>query len=226
MRILIVEDEPTLRAQISQAFADEGYVAESAGDGEQGLYMAQEYPIDLAVIDLGLPKLGGVELIRRLRKAGRTVPVLILTARDDSVERVIGLEIGADDYLPKPIYPRELVARLRAVLRRVQAEPRDSREADLRAGPLWISPASRQASLADQPLNLTVVEFNMLVELARHCGDVLSKDDLYERTLGRKREPYDRSVDVHVSNIRQKLAAIGGIEIETARAVGYRLVAS
>lgn len=223
MRVLLIDDDEALTEMMCEYLDASGVECERANDPTVGLEMALTRRFDAIVLDVMMPRLDGIEVLRRLRRES-AVPVLMLTARDDSAERVIGLELGADDYLPKPIYPRELVARLRAVLRRVQAEPRERREAELELGPLWLSPASRQATLARQDLLLTVIEFNLLVELARRSGDVLSKDELYERTLGRKREPYDRSVDVHVSNLRQKLgSAGGGVEIETARGVGYRL---
>jgi DNA-binding response OmpR family regulator len=149
----------------------------------------------------------------------------MLTAKGDGVDRVLGLELGADDYLPKPVYPRELVARLRAVMRRVQSEPpAAAAKGELTVGALRIAPSRRESWLRDRPLALTGTEFDLMLQLAGQPGDVVSKDELSERALHRPREPYDRSVDVHVSNLRQKLvSAGGGVEIETVRAIGYRL---
>jgi two-component system OmpR family response regulator len=151
----------------------------------------------------------------------------MLTARGDRIDRVGGLELGADDYLPKPCYPPELVARLRAVLRRVMSgESLDVGRAERRIGPLTIAPARRECFLCGCLLDLTASEFELLDQLSRKPGEVVSKDELSARALGRVREAYDRTVDVHISNLRQKLAACGGgIEIETVRAIGYRLKA-
>ncbi len=165
-----------------------------------------------------------MELLRRLRRQSK-LPVVMLTAKGDSIDRVSGLELGADDYLPKPCYPRELVARLRAVLRRVSSdEPQDTERSERSVGPLFIAPARRESFIGARPLDLTASEFDLLDQLSRRPGEVVTKDELSERALRRPREPYDRSVDVHISNLRQKLSAAGGgLEIETVRAIGYRL---
>jgi two-component system OmpR family response regulator len=177
---------------------------------------------DAVVLDVMMPQLDGRELLRRLRRE-TALPVLMLTAKGDDIDRVVGLELGADDYLAKPVYPRELVARLRAVLRRVQSPP-PTVKSEITYGALRIAPARRESWLGDRPLQLTSSEFDLMMELVRQPGDVSSKDELSERALGRPREAYDRSVDVHVSNLRQKFSlAGGGVEIETVRAIGYRL---
>ncbi|TAJ53207.1 MAG: response regulator transcription factor [Nevskiaceae bacterium] len=219
MRILIVEDEPTLRAQIAQAFADEGYVAESAGDGEQGLYMAQEYPIDLAVIDLGLPKLGGVELIRRLRKAGRTVPVLILTARDGWQNKVEGLEAGADDYLVKPFNTPELLARVRALLRRSGGWA----SATLNSGPYALDTGSKQLQVDGLTVDLTSYEYRVLEYLLTHAGKVISKSELSEHLYSEETERDSNVIEVFIRRLRQKLDPAATINpITTLRGSGYR----
>ena len=219
MRILIVEDEPTLRAQISQAFADEGYVAESAGDGEQGLYMAQEYPIDLAVIDLGLPKLGGVELIRRLRKAGRTVPVLILTARDGWQNKVEGLEAGADDYLVKPFDTPELLARVRALLRRTGGWA----SATLSSGPYALDTGSKQLQVDGVTVDLTSYEYRVLEYLLTHAGKVISKSELSEHLYSEETERDSNVIEVFIRRLRQKLDPEATVNpITTLRGSGYR----
>ena len=202
----------------------EDFDCERTSDPEAGLAMALSGRFDAAVLDVMMPGLDGMELLRRLRRQSQ-MPVLMLTARGDSIDRVGGLELGADDYLPKPCYPRELVARLRAVLRRVQSDaPQEVEKTERRVGPLYIAPSRRESFIGAQSLDLTASEFDLLDLLSRRPGEVVSKDELSERALRRPREPYDRSVDVHISNLRQKLAAAGGgLEIETVRAIGYRL---
>lgn len=219
MRILIVEDEPALRAQIALAFTDEGYVAETAGDGEQGLYMAQEYPIDLAVIDLGLPKLGGVELIRRLRKAGRTVPVLILTARDGWQNKVEGLEAGADDYLVKPFDTPELLARVRALLRRTGGWA----SATLNSGPYALDTGSKQLQVDGVTVDLTSYEYRVLEYLLTHAGKVISKSELSEHLYSEETERDSNVIEVFIRRLRQKLDPAATINpITTLRGSGYR----
>ena len=202
----------------------EDFECERTSDPEAGLAMALSGRFNAAVVDVMMPGLDGLELLRRLRRQSK-MPVLMLTARGDSIDRVSGLELGADDYLPKPCYPRELVARLRAVLRRVSSdEPQDVEKAERRFGDLTIAPARRESFIGDRGLDLTASEFDLLDQLSRRPGEVVTKDELSERALRRPREPYDRSGDVHISNLRQKLAAAGGgLEIETVRAIGYRL---
>lgn len=224
MRILLIDDDDAFTAMMAEFLASEGFACARTDDPVDGLRRALSAQFDAVVLDVMMPGLDGIELLRRLRRES-ALPVIMLTAKGDSIDRVAGLELGADDYLPKPVYPRELVARLRAVLRRVQSDPAPATDKDdLDIGPLRIAPAQREAWLEGRLLTLTVSEFDLLLQLARRPGDVVTKDELSERALHRPREPYDRSVDVHVSNLRQKLAAAGGaVEIETARAIGYRL---
>lgn len=219
MRILIVEDEPTLRAQIAQAFKDEGYVAETAGDGEQGLYMAQEYPIDLAVIDLGLPKLGGIEIIKRIRKAGRVVPVLILTARDGWQSKVEGLEAGADDYLVKPFNTPELLARVRALLRRTGGWA----SATLSSGPYALDTGSKQLQVNGSNVDLTSYEYRVLEYLLTHAGKVISKSELSEHLYSEETERDSNVIEVFIRRLRQKLDPEATVNpITTLRGSGYR----
>jgi two-component system OmpR family response regulator len=226
LRILLIDDDAAFTAMMAEYLAGEDFDCERTSDPEAGLELALSGRFNAAVLDVMMPGLDGMELLRRLRRQSK-LPVLMLTARGDSIDRVGGLELGADDYLPKPCYPRELVARLRAVLRRGQAEaPPDSEKSDRRFGTLTISPARRESAIGDKPLDLTASEFDLLDQLSRRPGEVVTKDELSERALRRPREPYDRSVDVHISNLRQKLASAGdGLEIETVRAIGYRLKA-
>jgi DNA-binding response OmpR family regulator len=224
VRILLIDDDAAFTTMMAEYLASEGFSCERAHDPFDGLERALSGRFDAAVLDVMMPQLDGMELLRRLRRES-ALPVVMLTAKGDGVDRVLGLELGADDYLPKPVFARELVARLRAVMRRVQSEPLKAvGKSELSIGPLRVAQSRRECWLHGQHLPLTSTEFDLIALFAKQPGDVLSKDELSERALRRPREPYDRSVDVHVSNLRQKLGgAGGGVEIETVRAVGYRL---
>lgn len=228
MRILLVDDDAELSAMLGEYLAAEGFETDSVLNGESGVESALSGEYAAVVLDVMLPRLSGVEALRRIREKSR-IPIIMLTAKGDNIDRVVGLEMGADDYMPKPCYPRELVARLRAVLRRTgDAGARPSASGEwLSVGQLKISPGLRQVTYADLSVELTVSEFNLLEALIRAGDRVVSKDELSTRALGRPREAYDRSVDVHVSNLRQKLENVAGnaVEILTARGVGYRLKA-
>jgi two-component system OmpR family response regulator len=181
---------------------------------------------DAVILDVMMPRLSGTEALRRIRTES-PIPVIMLTAKGDDIDRVIGLELGADDYVPKPYFPRELVARLRAVLRRRPAAgpPQTAQSIDL--GSLHVDIPTRRALARQVPVELTASEFNLLVVLLQAGDAVATKDDLSLKVLGRPRASYDRSVDVHVSNLRQKLGiAAPDIEIETVRGIGYRIRAS
>ncbi|MCW0181836.1 MAG: response regulator transcription factor [Zavarzinia sp.] len=222
MHILLIDDDAELAAMLTEYLGAEGFAATVALNGEAGLEAALAGHYDAVVLDVMMPRLGGIEVLRRLREKSR-VPVIMLTAKGDDIERVIGLEMGADDYIPKPCYPRELVARLRAVLRRTGGTaPADD---TLRLDALSLSPGRHEAAWKGQPLDLTASEFALLEMLLAAGERVSTKDELSEKALGRKRQPYDRSVDVHMSNLRQKLAAAAGdaLHIDTVRGIGYRL---
>ncbi len=222
MRVLLIDDDSAFTALLAEYLVGDGFACEQASDPVDGLQRALTERFDAVILDVMMPQMDGMEVLRRLRRE-TALPVLMLTAKGDSIDRIVGLELGADDYVPKPVHPRELAARLRAVLRRQVSEPQGAVR-DIRVGALRLAPASREAWLGDKELALTVSEFDLLLLLARRPGEVVTKDELFERALRRPREPYDRSVDVHVSNLRQKLHAAGpGVEIETARALGYRL---
>lgn len=200
----------------------EGFVVECVYNGADGVARALSGDHDAVILDVMLPRMNGIEVLRELRRTSQ-VPVLMLTAKGDQIDRVIGLELGADDYVPKPAYPRELVARLRAILRR---NVRPGPVADpVEVGPLEVQVAARRAAWQGAAIELTASEFNLLVLLARAGDDVSTKDALSLEALGRARQSYDRSVDVHVSNLRLKLeaASAGALAIETVRGVGYRL---
>ncbi len=227
VRVLLVDDDAELAAMLAEFLAAEGFAATVALNGEAGLEAALTGTYDAVVLDIMLPRLGGIEVLRRLREKSR-LPVIMLTAKGDDVERVIGLEMGADDYIPKPCYPRELVARLRAVLRRTGTAARPAEDDLLRLAALSLSPGRHEAAWDGRPLDLTVTEFALLEILLAAGERVSTKDELSERALGRKRQPYDRSIDVHMSNLRQKLAAAAGerLHLETVRGIGYRLEAA
>lgn len=221
--ILLIDDDLKLGEMLGEYLKGEGYRTTLVANGLDGVEAALSGRHAAVILDVMLPGLGGVEVLRRIRQKSQ-VPVIMLTAKGDQVDRVVGLEMGADDYLPKPCYPRELVARLRAILRRAAKEEKAGSEVLVHAK-LRLWPAQRRAEWDGRPLDLTFSEFNLLEALLTGGDRVLSKDELSERVLGRRRQPYDRSVDVHVSNLRSKLHALAGdaIEIETVRGVGYHL---
>src|ERR1041385_4036338 len=176
MRVLVVEDDPSLREQIATFLGEEGFVVEKAADGEQGTYMATEYPLDLPVLDLGLPKASGIEIIKRTRKAGKSFPILILTARDAWQSKVEALEAGADDYLVKPFHREELIARARALMRRAGGWAK----ATLDSGPIVLDTSSKTVTVNGEPIELTSYEFRVLEYLLTHAGKVISKTELTE----------------------------------------------
>ncbi|MGE3861289.1 MAG: response regulator [Burkholderiaceae bacterium] len=224
-RVLLVDDDAELTDLLSEYLEREGFDTEAAHDGESGVARALAERFDLIVLDVMMPRLDGVEALRRIR-AESQVPVLMLTARGDNVDRIVGLELGADDYVPKPCTPRELVARVRAILRRIRPADAESTEGPVVTGPLQLSPGTRRASWNGAPLSLTSTEFNLLEVLARHAGRVVDKAELSQQAMGRTLARFDRSIDVHVSSLRQKLGvrADGSSWIETVRGKGYQLV--
>jgi DNA-binding response OmpR family regulator len=223
-RILLVDDDVELASMLSEYLTVEGFETVCAHSGEHGIEHAARQNFDVIVLDVMLPGVNGIEVLRRLRERS-SVPVLMLTARGDHVDRIVGLELGADDYVPKPCPPRELVARLRAILRRTRGG--DQPGGVLSAGLLALWPARRRATCDGAPLALTSTEFNLLEVLLRDAGRVVSKQDLYNKGLGRPMGRFERSIDVHVSSIRHKLAVAAGerLRIESVRGVGYQLVA-
>jgi two-component system, OmpR family, response regulator len=221
-RVLLVDDDIDLSDMLKEYLRHEGFEVDVAHDGETGVERALAGIYDIAVLDVMMPGINGIEVLRRIRATSR-LPVLMLTARGDDVDKVIGLELGADDYVPKPCTPRELVARLRAILRRSVPEARPQ---VLTSGPLVVWPERRQAELANRPIELTSAEFGLLETLMRNAGRVVSKGELSEQGLGRPLTRFDRSIDVHISSIRQKLGTLadGRSWIQTVRGVGYQLV--
>jgi two-component system response regulator CpxR len=224
--VLLIDDDVELCALHQDVLESEGFEVSLAYDGEAGLKAMTRSPSDIVVLDVMMPGLGGVETLRQLRQSSN-VPVLMLTARGDDIDRILGLELGADDYVTKPCTPRELVARVRAILRRVTPGGRREAESPVQAGALLVEPAARRASWGGEPLDLTSTEFNLLELLAREAGHVVSKEELSRRALGRKLTRYDRSIDVHLSHLRAKLGRLadGRSPIQTVRGQGYQLVA-
>ncbi|MFS1524918.1 response regulator [Microbulbifer sp. 2304DJ12-6] len=228
-RILLIDDDTELTDLLQEFLGGEGFDVTAANDGGRGLELAQSQNFDALILDVMLPVHNGFEVLRKLREeaspTNRFLPVIMLTARGDTVDRIVGLEMGADDYLPKPCNPRELAARLRAILRRGRVEEAGDSDDSLSSGQLRLLPAKHQGYWSDQALSLTGAEFAVLKVLVQHAGDVVSKEVLTERALGRKLMPYDRSIDVHVSNIRKKLADKGASRdlIINIRGAGYML---
>lgn len=219
MRVLIVEDESTLRDSLAEQLKTAGFNVDVAKDGEEGLYCAQEYPLDLAVIDLGLPKLPGLEVIKKVRAAGKSFPILILTARDRWQDKVEGLQAGADDYLAKPFHFEELLARAQALLRRSGgwAQP------VLRCGPVALDPRTQEVSVHDQKIELTSFEYRILEYLMHHAGEVISKTELTERLYAQDFDRDSNTIEVFIGRLRRKLDPDDTIKpIETLRGRGYR----
>ncbi|MFI8418648.1 response regulator transcription factor [Serratia sp. NPDC078593] len=225
MEILLVDDDLELGTMLSEYLRAEGFNASLVLTGKAGVEGALSGDYSAMILDIMLPDMSGIEVLREVRKKSR-LPIIMLTAKGDNIDRVIGLEMGADDYVPKPCYPRELVARLRAVLRRFEEQPEPvDKNVALVLSDMRLDPSTRISEWRGQRIDLTASEFNLLELLLRAPERVVSKDELSEQGLGRSREAYDRSVDVHISNIRQKLAALPGntLSIETVRSIGYRI---
>jgi DNA-binding response OmpR family regulator len=223
-RILVIDDDVELCNLVSEYLAPEGFQVEAVHQGNRGLERALSSEHALVVLDVMLPNLNGFEVLRRIRDKSR-VPVLLLTARGEDVDRIVGLEIGADDYLPKPFNPRELVARIRAILRRTRATERAGAppEQVLRVSDIELDPGTRTVRQNGKHVELTSVEFNLLHALLREAGRVVPRERLVDIVLSRKFSPFDRSIDMHVSKIRKKLGdSEGGMDhIKTVRGVGY-----
>ena len=223
--LLMIEDDARLAAMVGEYLTQSGFVVTHMPDGESGLGALQDKPVDLVVLDLMLPGIDGLEVCRRIRALPRDaarVPVLMLTAKGDPMDRVVGLEIGADDYLPKPFEPRELLARIRAVLRRHQGGAAPEHKL-MRFGALEIDRDARVVSVAGQPAELTSYQFDLLVTLAERAGRVLTRDQIMEAVRGRELEAFDRSIDVHMGRIRAAIEqdVKNPKRILTVRGVGY-----
>ncbi|CAH0352376.1 response regulator transcription factor [Aquabacterium sp. CECT 9606] len=227
-KVLIVDDDVDLTAMLSQFLIREGFQVHVVHDGETGVEEATGGDYSVVVMDIMMPRISGIEALRRIRNTSN-VPVLMLTARGDNIDRIVGLDMGADDYVPKPFNPGELVARIRAILRRVDGRDsattnRGARE--LQAGGLKLWLGSRRAQWHDQPLELTGTEYTLLEVLARHAGQLVSRQDISMQAFGQPLGPFDRRIDVHISSIRQKLGmrSDGQSWIQSVRGQGYQLL--
>lgn len=220
MRALVVEDEVALREQIEETLREHEFAIDSAGDGDEGLYLATTMPIDVAIIDLGLPGIDGLSLIRKLRQQKCNYPVLILTARDNWQDKVEGLEAGADDYLAKPFHLEELMARLRALLRRSGGWS----ESQLNFGRLVIDTRTQQVSVDNENIELTAYEYRVLAYLGTHAGSVISKNTLLDHLYEEESNPDPNVLEVFIRRLRKKLDKDKTLNpIETLRGRGYRL---
>ncbi|HLN02839.1 MAG TPA: response regulator transcription factor [Bryobacteraceae bacterium] len=220
MRILLIDDDAELCSLLVEFLTREGFSIECEHEGKRGLERALHGGFDLIVLDVMLPGLDGFEILRRLR-AESHIPVLMLTARGEDMDRIAGLEMGADDYLAKPFNPRELLARIRAILRRIERPP--SSEGPLEVNGVRIDPGTREVSVNGRKIEVTTFEFDILELLMRSAGQVVSRDDLMEHLYNRKATAFDRSVDMHISHLRKKLET-GQPLIKTIRGAGYQFV--
>jgi two-component system response regulator CpxR len=225
-RILVIDDDTELCELLTEYLGSEGFAVDTANHGEEGANLALTEDYALVVLDVMLPGMNGFDVLRKIRTFGQ-LPVIMLTARGDDVDRIVGLELGADDYLPKPFNPRELVARIRAIQRRTEMLNREPdstyARSEERVGDVTLSRANRTVKRGNTTIDLTSVEFTLLEILLRQAGQVVSREDLVEKALGRRLSAYDRSIDVHVSALRKKLGHHQGDteRIRTIRGVGY-----
>jgi len=220
-RILIIDDDAELCALIARYLINEGFVVERAADASQGIDRALSGTYALIMLDVMMPDLSGFDVLRRIRAKSGT-PVLMLTARGDTHDRVLGLELGADDYLPKPYDPAELAARIRAVLRRTETPP-GAAQAPLVVGDIELTTSTRAVTRTGELIELTAVEFDLLEALMKVAGTVVKREDLVRTVLGREFSPYDRSIDTHVCNLRRKIGRLkdGTERIKGIRGTGY-----
>jgi len=226
MAILIIDDDTELCELVTEYLEDEGLDVDSVHDGVAGVERCHADEPDLVILDVMLPALGGFAVLAKIRETSK-VPVIMLTARGEEVDRIVGLEMGADDYLPKPFNPRELVARIRAILRRTEGTAAPGEDAAvIVVDDLKIDIGSRQVTCSSGEVELTGAEFAVLETLVRAAGTVVSRDELSRRALDRRASAFDRSLDVHLSNVRRKLGPLpgGGDRIKTVRGVGYLYV--
>jgi len=220
--ILVVDDDAHIREVTQYALEKEGFVVQTAADGAAGLGLAKRGGVDLVVLDILMPELDGMEVCRRLRAQG-DLPIIFLSSKGDEVDRIVGLELGGDDYLPKPFSPRELVARVRAVLRRRQAPPKEEPEAPpLKVGPVKLDPSRHELSCNGQPIQLTVTEFTLLQVLLSRPGRVMTRAGLVEEVYSFNHHITERTIDTHVRRIRSKFKPMEHDPIETVHGLGYK----
>jgi len=222
-RILIVDDDAELCALVARFLGSEGFAVDRAADGREGITRALAGSYALIMLDVMMPDLSGFDVLRRIRACSRT-PILMLTARGDTHDRVLGLELGADDYLPKPYDPSELVARIRAILRRAESSPPGSAaSAPLAVDDIQLTSSTRVVTCEGKPVDVTAVEFDLLEALMKVAGTIVRREDLVRTVLGREFSPYDRSIDTHVCNLRRKIGRLkdGTDRIKGIRGTGY-----
>ena len=221
-RILLVDDDNLLTELLTEYLTAEGLDVHSVPDGEAGVQEILSAQYDVVVLDSMMPKMNGLDVLKTVRAQSK-LPLIMLTAKGDDIDRIIGLEMGADDYVPKPCQPRELLARINAILRRTQSQAEGNNSPNVIAvSGVTLYPTKRQASIGEAPLELTSTEFNLLEVLMRHAGQVVSKETLSLEALDRKLAKFDRSIDVHISSIRHKLGDAS--LIQTVRGLGYLFV--
>ncbi|KAA3628312.1 MAG: response regulator [Proteobacteria bacterium] len=222
VRLLVVDDQPELRSLLKRYLAQEGFQVDAVGDGAAMERYLRDHPVDLVILDLMLPGDDGLTLARRLRSRGDQ-PIIIISARGEEVDRIVGLEVGADDYLAKPFNPRELLARIRAVLRRAGSKEEAPGAAQFTFGPYMLDPASHRLTRDGEEITLTSGEFDLLFTLVKHPNRVLTRDFLLESTKGYERDPYDRSIDVRINRLRRKIESdpASPVYLRTVWGAGY-----
>jgi two-component system response regulator PhoP len=219
MRLLVIEDDETLRESLCRQLAESGFGIEQAGDGREGLYFALEYPVDLAIVDLGLPEMSGIEVIREVREKGKTYPILILTARDRWQDKVDGLDAGADDYVVKPFHYEEISARVNALLRRSGGWA----SSVLSAGPITLDTSRQELKVDSSEIELTSYEYKIIEHLMMRAGEVISKTELTDRLYDQDFERDSNVIEVFIGRLRKKLDPQNTLKpIETLRGRGYR----
>ncbi|MCM5553356.1 response regulator [Pleomorphomonas sp. NRK KF1] len=224
-KVLLIDDDVELTTLLQEYLAEEGYDVATGADGRAAIAAASCNSVDLIVLDVMMPRMNGIEVLQRIRTVSQ-VPVLMLTARGDDIDRISGLNLGADDYVTKPCSPGELAARVRAILRRARQPTGGNSDEAIRAGRLTIQPGNRTAEWNGRPLELTGTEFSLLEVLARNPGQLVPKQDISKRAFGKPLTPFDRRIDVHLSSVRQKLGlrADGQSWIKSVRGQGYQLL--
>jgi two-component system response regulator PhoP len=220
MRVLLIEDDAVLNQSVAQQLQEAGYKVDTAADGREGCYLAEEYPVDLAIVDLGLPEMSGVEIIRRVRSGGKSYPILVLTARDRWQDKVEALKLGADDYVVKPFHSEELLARVDALLRRAGGWAQSS----LVCGAITLDTRTQEVSVDGRPVELTSFEYRLLEYLMMHAGEVISKAQITDALYDQDFERDSNVIEVFIGRLRKKLDPDGETKpIETLRGRGYRL---
>jgi two-component system OmpR family response regulator len=224
-KVLLIDDDQELVEMLKEYLEQENFEVNVAHDGATGSQLALQQTHDIVILDVMMPRLNGIDTLKSIRQHSN-VPVIMLTARGDNTDRILGLELGADDYVPKPCTPREIVARIRAILRRVKPEDNPQVSAQIIVGDLSIWPSQRLVTWQNEPVTLTSTEFNLLEILAKNAGQVVTKQDLSQLALGRPLARFDRTIDVHLSSIRHKLGTLadGRQLIQTVFRLGYQLL--